>query len=96
MQRLKEVYPDYTDRVDFLAVDVDPGESAQHIRSYKMSEGFIWPMAPANIDMLRSYNITRQASKVSLDSNGIIQTRTISGGDSEKGWRDLLDSLQGS
>ena len=96
MQRLKEVYSGYADRVAFLAVDVDPGESAQHIRSYKMSEGFTWPMAPADVNMLKSYNITRQASKVSLDSNGIIQTRTISGGDSEKGWRELLDSLQGS
>lgn len=92
MQSLKEVYPDYADRVDFLAVDVDPGESAQHIRSYKMSEGFTWPMAPAHVDMLRSYNITRQATKVSVNSNGIIQSSPRS--DSAESWREILDSLQ--
>ena len=94
MQRLKEVYPDYADRVAFLAVDVDPSESAEHIRSYKESEGFSWPMAPADVDMLKSYNIIKQATKVALDSNGIIQES--SGSDSAAGWREILSSLEGS
>ena len=96
MQRLKEVYPGYADRVAFLAVDVDPSESAEKIRSYKESEGFSWSMAPADGNMLQSYNITRQASKVAFNSNGIIQVRSTYGSDTEEGWRELLDSLEGS
>ncbi len=93
MRRLKEIYPDYADQVAFLGVDADPSENADRIRSYKESQGYIWPMAPAERDMLRNYNILTQASKVAVDRNGIIIFRAGYGSESEETWRKTFESL---
>ena len=41
MRHLKEVYPEYADRVGVLAVDVDPLESTETILSYMKAEALL-------------------------------------------------------
>ena len=67
---MKEVHPEYSDRVAVLSVGVDPTETGQKILSYKESEGFSWDITPADVQMLQDYNVTRQAAYMALDSNG--------------------------
>ncbi len=96
MRRLKDIHPDYAEQVDIFLVDTDPSESASRIRSYKESQGFYWPMAETEREILRSYNIVSQASKVAIDRNGVIVSRSSYESDSERSWRELLESLAGS
>ena len=96
MGQLKEVHPEYADRVNFLAVGVDPGESAEKILSYKNAEGFTWPMTTADTEMLRAYGVTSQATHATLDSNGIILEGVTSGSHNADDWRSLFDGLLGS
>ena len=93
MRQLKDVQPEYADRVDFLAVDVDPSESAEKILSYKEAEGFSWPMTTADADMVKSYNVTRQAAHVTLDSNGIVLSSVTYGSENAEDWRELFENL---
>ena len=88
------MYPNYADQVHFIAIDVDGGESASQIRSFKESNGYTWPMIPADGDVLSGYRVTRQSTAVVLDSNGVILFRAGYG--SAKNWQSLLDSLVGS
>ncbi len=85
------MYPDYEGRVHFVAIDIDGGESAAQIRSFAESNGYTWPMIPADGDVLNVYRITRQSAYVALDSNGVILSRAGYG--SSKNWRGLFDSL---
>ena len=93
MRQLKDVYPEYEDRVWFLAVNVDPLEQAGDILSYMQSEGFTWPMTVADTDMVKSYNVTRQAAHVTLDSGGLVVSSVSYGGTSADQWRDLFEWL---
>ena len=93
MWRLKEIYFQYADRVDFLAVDADPTEDPHKIRSYKEAQGYTWDMALNDREMMRSYNIIRQASKVVVDGNGIILFRTGYGSEPAETWNRIFEGL---
>ena len=93
MRQLKDIHPDYADRVGFLAVDVDPNESAGQIAGYKRSEGFAWPMTTADRDMLQDYRVTRQATFATVDADGLIASSVATGSMSDDGWRQVFESL---
>lgn len=93
MRQLTGIYPDYADQVDFLAVGVDPNEGARLIQSYKLSEGFTWPMTIADRDMLEDYRVTRQATMATIDADGIIASSIGSGSRPDDGWREVFESL---
>jgi len=93
LRRLNTVYKEYGNTVAFLAIDVDPSEHVDIIRSFKETEGYTWYMASADPQVLRDFDIKRQSSKIIIDSRGIIVSRKNSIGDSEKSWRDAFESL---
>lgn len=96
MRHLKAVYPEYADRVGVIAIDVDPLETAETIQSYMKAEGFTWPMTAADVDVVRSYNVTRQAAHMALDSNGVVVSGIKYGSENAADWRRLFESLLGS
>ena len=91
MRHLKEVYPEYADRVAVLAVDVDPLESTETILSYMKAEGFSWPMTATDVEVVRGYNVTRQAAYVTLDSNGVVLSSVKYGSENAADWRELFE-----
>ena len=91
MRTLKTVYPDYQDDVAFLAVDVDPSEDAELISRYREEQGYPWPMALYDPYIVGEYKITTQASKIVIDSDGVIVFRRGFGTLKEDQWRDALD-----
>lgn len=93
MRQLKEIHPEYSESVDFLAVNVDPSESADKLLGYKQSEGFVWPMTTADTNMLRNYNVTRQAGHMTLYDTGIIATSISYDSPTADGWRELFEAL---
>ena len=44
------------------------------------AEGFPWPMTTANAQMQISYNVTRQAAHMAIDSNGVVVSAISYGG----------------
>ena len=64
--------------------------------SYKESEGYTWDMTSADLDMLRSYNVTRQAAYATIDANGIVVSSVTYGSENAESWRELFDSLLNS
>lgn len=72
---------------------VDPSEKAQDILSYKESQEFPWPMATADVQMLKSYNVTRQAAHMTLDAEGVVVSGISYGGETAGSWRELLETL---
>jgi hypothetical protein len=50
-------------------------------------------MAVAHRDILRSYQVTSQSTKVGVDRNGVIQVRAGFGTKNRGWWSDVFDTL---
>ena len=96
MRHLHKAHPEYADRVGVVLINVDPLESIDRITSYRDSEGFSWPMTVAYPDVVKSYNVTRQAAYVALDADGIIFSSVKYGREDTDDWRGLFEALLGS
>ncbi len=53
-------------------------------------------MAAAYPDVVKSYNVTRQAAFVTVDSNGIVVSSVKYGSEDTDDWREVFDGLLGS
>ena len=93
MQTAKNVYTDYQDEVAFIAVDVDPSESEETIVSYAERQGYPWEMAVHHGDVMSTFGIRSQPSKVFIDGDGVITLRQLSRTMGEGNWREALDAV---
>ena len=74
-------------------MNIDPLETAEQILAYKQSEGFVWPMTVADVQVVRNYNVTRQAAYVTLDPDGVVSTSVTYGSETAEDWRELFEAL---
>lgn len=95
MRRLSGIYADYSDRVAIVAVDTDPTESAEHIRSYAETRRFEWPMATLHRDVVIDYGVRTQSTKVGIDASGVVVLREGYGTQSAEEWVRWMDVLAG-
>lgn len=72
LTRLKSIYPQYQDKVNFVAVDVDVEESAQTITNEVNLRGYLGTYTLANVPMLEAYKVYNTATKYVIASNGTI------------------------
>ena len=96
MRHLKNAHPEYADRVQVVLLNIDPLEDAERIRSYRDREGLPWPMTAAYPEVVKSYNVTRQAAFVTVDSNGIVASNVKYGREDTDDWRGVFEFLLGS
>ena len=76
-----------------IAIGTDPSESADKVRSYRDAEGLIYRIALARTDIVRTYSITAQSSKVGVDKNGVVQVRSGSGTRGDDWWQEAFNTL---
>ncbi len=93
MRALKEIYPQYSDQVAFIGVDVDPSESAEKISAYASDQGYPWPMAEYDPDILVDYGIRSQASKVMIGGDGVITFRATSSKTRDDKWHEVFQEV---
>ncbi len=96
LRRLKGVWPEFADQVDFYAVGVDPTETMDRLDSYRESQGYPWPVALPSPRMLSDFRVLQQSTKVAIDSDGIITYRDGYGRGNEATWREVFIELAGS
>ena len=92
---MKEVYPEYADEVAFYGIGADPSESIEELEAYSVSQGYTWPMAVPESDMLRDLKILVQSSKVAIDGDGVIVYRDGYAQGSDETWRSVFEELAG-
>ena len=92
----EKVYPDYKDKVNFLAIDLDSRETVKQIADYRKRYGHdLLQFAVADVKVLKDYSITYTTTKIALAKSRLILWRG-SGEVDEKTWRILLDGLANS
>ena len=94
MRSLKEqVGTDYSDKVAFYIVGTSPNESVEELDADRQKKGLPWPVAYADEGMLASLNISRQASKIAISSDGTILHRAGTGTAGFDSWTSLFDDI---
>ena len=76
-----------------IAIGTDPNESEGDVRSYRDREGLTYRIALARTDIVRTYSITAQSSKVGVDKNGVVQVRSLYGRQGGDWWQDAFNTL---
>jgi hypothetical protein len=79
--------------VNFLAIGIDPTETADVLRRYQTSQEYPWPAAVGNREMLQAYNVTSTSTKYGMDRSGLVNWRRGYGVASASEWDELLRAL---
>ena len=90
---MKDVYPEFADRVEFYAIGQSPFESLEMLESYREKQGYPWPVAEIDPNVLKTLRVLQQSTKIALDHQGIISYRAgyAVGGPEE--WRRVFSDL---
>ena len=78
-----------------IAISIDPFESLEKVEVFRESLGYSWPVTKAESDFFRDYNILVRATKVAVDTNGVIIWREGYGATSSKEWHQVFQDLLG-
>tara|TARA_Y100000310_G_scaffold51243_1_gene47243 strand:+ start:2299 stop:2862 length:564 start_codon:yes stop_codon:yes gene_type:complete len=89
---LKEVAPDYKDKVNIIAIDLDLSETKEKIANYKARFNLDIPFAQATPKILQDYQVTHTTSKYAIKNGNIIYAG--SGAFSKEQWHTLLNKLE--
>jgi len=93
---VKNIYPEYADRVTFLAIDLDLNEDAELIKNYKNKKGLEGiDFAEGKESILSDYGITHTTAKYAIGRDGLILYKG-SGVFNEQQWEVLLNGLANS
>ena len=90
---VKDVYPQYADKVNFLAIDIDSRESVSQIASYKQRMDLPnIDFAPSDRKILSDYNVVYTTTKFFIGKGGIILNKGV-GGIDQNTWRQVFESM---
>jgi hypothetical protein len=90
---MKDVYPEYADRVDFYAIGQSQVESIDDLETYRIKQGYPWPIAEIDQNVLRGLRVLQQSTKIALDHQGIISYRAgYADGGADK-WHEVFTDL---
>ena len=90
---VKDVYPQYSDKVNFLAIDLDSRESDTQIANYKQQMNLPdIDFAGGNRKILADYNVVYTTTKFFIGKGGIILNKGV-GGIDQNTWHQVFQSL---
>jgi thiol-disulfide isomerase/thioredoxin len=93
MNQLKDIYPEFADNLQFIAIGQDPTEPLADLVAYRDSQGHSWPVALPGRGMLAELRITSQSFKIAFDGDGVIVYRDGYGGGDLDTWRSVMVDL---
>ncbi|MFC0264350.1 peroxiredoxin family protein [Fontibacter flavus] len=70
---LSEVYPEFKDKLNFVAVSIDPTDDATVMKKLVKEKNLTFPVAPGNPELMVKLGAKAQATTVGIDKNGNIQ-----------------------
>jgi thiol-disulfide isomerase/thioredoxin len=93
MTQLKDIYPEFADNFQFIAIGQDPTESFTELIAFRDAQGHPWPVALPGRGMLAELRITSQSFKIAFDSDGVIVYREGYGSGNIDVWRSVMADL---
>lgn len=72
---LNQIVPKYEGTVDFIAISIDPTDTAEVLEELAAARNFAFRTSPGNIDAMLKFKVTAQTAKFAIDKNGKIVER---------------------
>ena len=90
---MKDLYLEFADRVDFYAIGHSRFETIDQLESDRIKQGYPWPIATVDHNVLRDLRLLQQSTKIALDYQGII-TYSAGYADGEVNkWHEVFSDL---
>ncbi len=90
---LSEVYPEYEDRLNLVAVGIDPTDDEEVMRNLSEEEGFTFPVTKGMPQVMLDFGVDSQATTVGINRDGQIEFRKNKVALSADEYRTLFDEL---
>ena len=95
MRRLRDIWDDHTDVIDFYALETDPSSDLSEIARLGRERSYSWPMGRASRSALSELGVRVQSTKVAFDASGTIVYRAGFGQGDAATWRGVFNDLAG-
>ena len=90
---VRDIYPKYADKINFLAIDNDLKESESQIASYKQRMNLPnIEFAAGKRDVLANYNVIYTTTKFFIGKDGTILNKGV-GGIDQNTWNQIFQSM---
>ena len=90
---LSEVYPDYQDKLNFIAIGIDPTDTREVITELAEEKGFTFPTTWGHPQIMVDFGVESQATTVGVNRDGKIAFQKNKTALSEQEYRELFDRL---
>jgi len=90
---LSEVYPDYKDKLNLIAIGIDPTDTREVMTKLAKEENFKFPLTWGHPQIMIDFRVESQATTVGINRNGKIVFQKNKVALSEKEYRTLFDQL---
>lgn len=90
---LSKLYPEYKDRLNLVAIGIDPTDDEEVMRELSEEEGFTFPVTKGLPDIMRDFGVESQATTVGVNTDGTIAFQKNKTALSEEEYRELFDQL---
>ena len=95
LQSLKDIYPSFASKVDFYAIGQSQVETIDQLEHDRIEQGYPWPIAKVENDVLKKLKVLHQSTKIALDHKGVILYRAGYGDGEGYKWREVFFNLAG-
>ncbi|MDZ7682747.1 MAG: TlpA disulfide reductase family protein [Fodinibius sp.] len=90
---LSEVYPDYKDKLNLIAIGIDPTDTREVMTKLAKEENFKFPTTWGHPQIMIDFGVESQATTVGINRNGKIAFQKNKTALSEDEYRKLFDQL---
>ncbi len=90
---LSELYPEYKDKLNLVAIGIDPTDDVETMKKLAEKEGFTYPTTAGHPEIMMDFGVESQATTVGINRDGTIEFQKNKTALSEEEYRELFDSL---
>ena len=90
---LSEVYPEYEDRLNLVAIGIDPTDDAEVMRNLSEKHGFTYPTTAGHPEIMLDFGVDSQATTVGVNRDGYIEFQKNKTALTADEYRELFDGL---
>lgn len=90
---LSKLYPEYKDKLNLVAIGIDPTDDEEVMRKLSEEEGFTFPITKGHPDIMMDFGVESQATTVGVNRDGFIAFQKNKTALTEEEYRKLFDGL---
>lgn len=88
-----EIYPEYEDKLTFVAIGIDPTDDTEVMRKLAEEKGFTFPVTKGHPEIMLDFGVETQATTVGINRDGYIEFQKNKTALTADEYRELFDSL---